>query len=94
MRLSDLYDNLHTFLKNTKFYKNYYTVRTTQESVFSKLEIIFLHFAIILFYSFLLYIIGQSDFQAKGLKREKEREERERESERERERERSKEYGS
>ena len=35
MRLSDLYDNLHTDLA---FYKNNYTVRETQEQIFSKLK--------------------------------------------------------
>ena len=72
IRSSDLYDNLHSFLR---FYKNNYTIRII-------IRIIIRHrnkycknlkeFNCIsqLYHSSLFYIKGRSDFQAKGLNKE------------------------
>ena len=84
IRVSDLFDNLHSFFR---FYKNNYTIRIIIRHR-NKYCLNLKKFNCISqpYRSSLSYMKGRSDFQAKGLKKE-------RETERETERERSKEYG-
>ena len=95
IRVSDLLDNLHSFLR---FYKNNYTIRIIIRIIIqhrNKYCLSLKEFNCISqpYRSIISYIKGRSDFQAKGLKKEREKErETRRERERERDRERSKEY--
>ena len=82
VRISDLFENLHSFLR---FYKNNYTIRIIIRIIIrhrNKYCLNLKEFNCISqpYRSSLSYIKGRSDFQAKGLKKERERE-------------RSKEYG-
>ena len=88
IRVSDLLDNLYTFLR---FYKNNYTIRIIIRIIIQHINKYCLNlkeFNCISqpYRSILTYIKGRPDFQAKGLKKEREKE-RERQGERERERE-------
>ena len=89
IRVSDLFDNLHSFFR---FYKNNYTIRIIIRTFIRRRNKYCLNvkeFSCILqpYRSSLSYIKGRFDFQAKGLKKERQRE-RERDREREREKER------
>ena len=73
IRVSDLFDNLHSFLR---FYKNNYTIRTTIRITIrhrNKYCLNLKEFDRIsqLYRSSLSYIKGRSDFLAKGLKKKR-----------------------
>ena len=76
IRVSDLFDNLHSSLR---FFKNNYTIRITIRTIIryrSKYCLNLKKFNCIWqpYRSSLSYIKRRSDFQAKGLKKESERE--------------------